>query len=57
MRIELLAVWMLLVFASIGVLGWIALDALRQRPKAERRVVILMVHPQRKRLCAVSSRR
>ncbi len=57
MRIELLAVWMLVMFASFGVLAWIALDALRQRPKAERRVVILLVHPQRKRLCAVSSRR
>ncbi len=57
MRIELLAAWMLVMFASFGVLAWIALDALRQRPKAERRVVILTVHPQRKRLCAVSSRR
>jgi hypothetical protein len=57
MRIELLAVWMLVMFASFGVLAWIALDALRRRPQAERRVVILMVHPQRKRPCAVSSRR
>ncbi|MNC97338.1 hypothetical protein D3C83_149660 [compost metagenome] len=57
MRIELLAVWMLVMFAAFGVLAWIALDALRQRPKSGRRVLILMVHPQRKRLCAVSSRR
>jgi hypothetical protein len=57
MRIELLAVWMLVMFASFGVLACIALDALRQRPKVERRVVILTLHPQRKRLCAVSSRR
>ena len=57
MRIELLAVWMLLMFASFGVLACIALDALRQRPKVERRVVVLTLHAQRKRLCAVSSRR
>jgi len=44
------------MFASFGVLAWIALDALRRRPQVERRMVVLLVQ-QRKRLCAVSSRR
>ena len=51
------ALWLALAYLSLGALLWIALDIRGRASPVRRLVVLLLIQRQRKRACAVSSRR